>query len=91
MQCNILKEVLMFIKGWYGMMKISAYALNVCTRLTFCSSPHQHEQQKNRRRCLQSCLQTSALTPQKSYPKFWNPKTTFLGSIFPFFVSINPQ
>ena len=28
-------------------------------------------------RCLQRCFQTSPLTPQKSYPKFRNPKTTF--------------
>ena len=27
--------------------------------------------------CLQSHLQTSPPTPQKSYPKFWNPRTTF--------------
>ena len=27
--------------------------------------------------CLQSHLQTSPPTPQKSYPKFRNPKTTF--------------
>ena len=27
--------------------------------------------------CLQSHLQTSAPTPQKSYQKFWNPGTTF--------------
>jgi hypothetical protein len=27
--------------------------------------------------CLQSHLQTSPPTPQKSYPKFWNPRKTF--------------
>ena len=30
-----------------------------------------------RRTCLQSNLQTSPPTPQKSYPKFRNPRTTF--------------
>jgi hypothetical protein len=30
-----------------------------------------------RRTCLQSHLQTSPPTPQKSYPKFPNPRTTF--------------
>jgi hypothetical protein len=30
-----------------------------------------------RRMCLQSHLQTSPPTPQKSYPKFRNPRTTF--------------
>jgi hypothetical protein len=29
------------------------------------------------RTCLQSHLQTSPPTPQKSYPTFWNPRTTF--------------
>ena len=31
-----------------------------------------------RRTCLQSHLQTSPSTPQKSYPKFRNPRKTFL-------------
>ena len=30
-----------------------------------------------RRTCLQSHLQKSPPTPQKSYPKLWNPRTTF--------------
>ena len=30
-----------------------------------------------RRTCLQSHLQTPPPTPPKSYPKFWNPWTTF--------------
>ena len=30
-----------------------------------------------RHKCLQRSIQTSPLTQQKSYTKFWNPKTTF--------------
>ena len=39
--------------------------------------PPSTEAEIFRRTCLQSQLQTSPPTPQKSYPKFRNPRTTF--------------
>ena len=48
--------------------------------------PHRHERTC---KCLQSHLQTSLPTPQKSYPKFLNPRTTFQNT--PFSVIQVPQ
>jgi hypothetical protein len=48
-------------------------SLTVCARLTVRSSPRQHERKFCRRTCLQSHLQTSPPSPQKSYQKFRNP------------------
>ena len=48
----------------------------VCARETLRSAPIDMSG-IFRRMCLQSHLQSSPPTPQKSYPKFRNPRTTF--------------
>ena len=46
------------------------FSLTICARFTVRSSSHQRGHFFEQ--VLRSCLQTFPVTPQKSYPKFWN-------------------
>ena len=85
---NLLKTIWTFLRNFVVVILTSLFKINfrslwwgssltVYARLTVCSSPHQHKRKFSGTHVVQSHLQTSPPTPQKSYPKFRNPRTTF--------------